>query len=182
MYPLGKVRSLERKRPKCLAADSFISAALSIAREIQLENLDKTPTAELQNTITAFSASWEGVSPAEQVEILRDTWRRLWCCLLIADHDYSRGRDRSSSMFRSRVLPFKMGKPIPRNPSLSDLVCHWCGIKLTFDVKIHARKQRFRLPDRLRGEEALRALIASAKLVEVRDKFVVLHSINDSNF
>jgi len=84
-------------------------------------------------------------------------------------------------MFRSRVLQVKIGIPIPGNPSLSDFVCHWCGIKLTFDVKIHSRKQRFHLPDRLQGEEALQALIASAKLVEVRHGFVVCHSINDSN-
>jgi hypothetical protein len=78
----------------------------------------------------------------------------------------------------------KIEKPVPTNPSLSDLVSHWAGIRLTFDLKIPSRKQRFRSLHRRQSEEALQALIASARLVEQRHQFIcqVNYSITDPNF
>ena len=103
--------------------------AFSIADNMHLQTLDNAPSAELKNKISEFCASWHGVEAMQQVDVLRDTWRRFWRCLLIVDHDYSRIFGQvdqfhflTSNMFRSTVVDIEIQTPILRNPSLHTLV------------------------------------------------------------
>lgn len=107
-----------------LEGKTLIDIALRIARNIKLDYLDHLDTCEIiaymkNNRISVLQ--WSGVNNRQLAEIFRDTWRRCWCHLMVADHDYSRIFE-GTSLFRSKVSDLKIESPSVRLGDLYDLV------------------------------------------------------------
>lgn len=102
---------------------NLVSNALAIARQIRLQDMDQgLPEQEIHTIIGQFSVNWYGIDPVRQFEILRDTWRRLWRHLIIAEFDLARNSSRDPVFF-SKVLDIKIEDPCLDNPNLDSLVC-----------------------------------------------------------
>ena len=93
-----------------LEARIFVDTASSIARGIRLQVLDLASDEELEKSILRVAVLWDGINLPKFVKILRETWRRVWCHLIIADHDTSKAL-RRNFLAISTVLDTKIEYP-----------------------------------------------------------------------
>lgn len=106
-----------------LVKSDFILIALSLAKDLRLERLDNLSCGELKDEISRLSAPWYGVDMVQQGEALKDTWRQLWCCLFVADHDYLRITcDSILFSFQVYQTGIQIHEPMLTNESIDKLV------------------------------------------------------------
>jgi len=87
-----------------LEAKLLVDKACSIARGLQLDYLDSESIDALLDQRWHWAVSWVKVDdPGSFTMMLRDTWRRVWCHLVIVDHDVSKAL-RQGFMFISTVV------------------------------------------------------------------------------
>ena len=88
-------------------ARMLVDRASSIARATQLDILDKSEVENLEKVIPFVSVQWDGIELRPFVLMLQNTWKRIWCHLIIADHDVAKA-SMETMIFSSTVLVTKI--------------------------------------------------------------------------
>ena len=157
-----------------LEARIFVDTASSIARGIRLEHLDRASDEELQNDILMVAVQWHGIELPQFVKILRDTWRRVWCHLIITDHDTSKAL-RRNHLFTSTISDTRIqfrslldGDVYPNEAVCGAWDCTDSIVQvITGNHSFHIPQEPYQLI------EPLTALVETAKLYEMRHQFIV---------
>lgn len=104
-------------------AATFVMTASSMARCMRLDVMDNASMEILEIMIPNCSVEWFGIAVNQRIEILLDSWRRMWRILIIANHDVARITNKSI-LFISTIADVKIQDPPLLNESLDALVCH----------------------------------------------------------
>src|SRR5437667_10867723 len=88
-------------------ARRLIARASSIALSTRLQYLDKSQIENIELDITFVTVQWQGIEIRSFIQMIRNTWKRIWCHLIIADHDVSKAST-EMMMFTSTVLMTKI--------------------------------------------------------------------------
>lgn len=72
--------------------------ASSIARTTRLEYLSQSPKEPLENIMCSYAFQWHGVESKAFAEMLLDSCKRVYCQLIMCDHDAERAASNISGL------------------------------------------------------------------------------------
>jgi hypothetical protein len=83
---------------------AYLDELSTVARRI---DLDETARKSAELNILGSAVRWHGVDFQPFIAMLEDTWRRVWCHLVIADHDVAKASG-ETMMFNSTLADIKI--------------------------------------------------------------------------
>ena len=145
--------------------------ASSSARGVFLEHLDKEGSPE---DVLSSAIMWGIVDNATYFLMLRDTWRRIWCLLVLVDHD-AQIADNDTKLFPSTILDIKVDYSalVEDHRRWVELVCRLGNSEINPEVIPTWASSENYITNSPRCPAEILVLVESVKLIEVRHSFVV---------